>query len=181
MNSSFPAAPEEGSEDTGDGTAAPGGTPPASPPSRVRRAIGSKAGVACAVLIAGLLIVLGVVVVRGSDEPTAEASVPDVLAGTWAGMVSDNFGTNTSRHVEVTLEEGRRVGEVRHQHGLCTGTAVPVAYDGKTLTVKTVFPEEQRNCEADTLTLTPREGDEVRIVYYVTDGVEKATGVLNRP
>lgn len=181
MNSSFPAASEEGAKDTGDRTTTPGGTPPASPPSRVRRAIGSKVGVGGAILVAGLLIVLGVVAVRGSDEPAAEASVPDVLAGTWAGMVSDNFGTNTSRHVELTLEKGRRVGEVRHQHGLCTGTAVPVAYDGKTLTVKTVFPEEQRNCDADPLTLTPREGGEVRIVYFVTDGVEKATGILQHP
>lgn len=176
-------------------TTAPGPPPPPPrvrhihhyhPPVPPRR---SKLGIGCAVFtFACWALVIGTAVVMAlrPDGPTAEAAVPANLAGTWEGTVKDHYGDHATWAVELTLEEGQNVGEVRYLHGRCVGKAVPVSYSGKSLRIRTDFPDEKSGCDVGDLTLTKRKDGKADIVYYASNQkTKRTTGTLrhgsNRP
>ncbi|QFG20790.1 J domain-containing protein [Actinomadura sp. WMMB 499] len=165
--------------------------PPPAPPRymapqypRARHSPGSRLAIGCAAVFAIFwVLIMGTALVFAlqPDGPTPEASVPDDLAGTWAGTVKRVAGDRNSWDVELTLEEGLKLGEVRYLKGECTGTAVPVVNEGKTLTVETDFPDDMSGCDVGALNLTPRKGDKTDIVYYAANGEKEATAVLRHP
>ncbi|OLT25947.1 hypothetical protein BJF79_12540 [Actinomadura sp. CNU-125] len=140
--------------------ASPGRRPPPppryrGPQYRARNGPGTRFAIGCGIFFAICWVLfLGTVVVIAfqPDGPKPEASVPDDLTGTWAGTVKQVAGDRSSWDVEMTLEEGLNLGEVRYLEGKCTGTAVPVADNGKTLTVETDFPDDKSECDVGACT-----------------------------
>ncbi|QKW37651.1 J domain-containing protein [Actinomadura sp. NAK00032] len=190
-----PPEPEEIIEDPWDTATAgaprpgPWTTTAPGPPHRYhppgpRHEVGSKLRLGCTIaVLTGLssLLSTAVVVVLRPDGPAAETTVRADLAGTWTGTVKDHYGNRATWTVELTLEEGEKVGRVRYPHARCTGKAVPVSYAGKSLIIRTDFPDEQSRCDAGNITLTRRKDGRADIVYYAPNQrTKKTTGTLRR-
>lgn len=144
-----------------------------------------KAGIGCAVFVfVCWALIVGTVVITSlrPDGPEAETSVHDDLAGTWTGTVQDHYGRRAKWAVELELKKGERVGEVRYLKGRCAGKAVPVSYAGKSLIIRTDFPDGQSWCDVGDITLTRRKDGKADIVYYASNQkTKRTTGVLRHP
>ncbi|MGK5555722.1 J domain-containing protein [Actinomadura kijaniata] len=167
--------------------------PPPPPPPRYvrprrRMSLGPKIGIGCAVLWASwsaVFVVSAFVAAWQSRGPQPEVAVPAELAGTWKGRAKDEDRRQNGRDrgwaVEVVLRDGERNGEVRYLDGRCTGTAVPVALDKRTLRLRTVFPEDRKGCDVGDIHLTRRKGDKADFVIYRDHSrAKESTAVLTR-
>lgn len=165
----------------------PPGIPPFLPPMRRRRrrSLASRIGIGCALVWGGLWIVGagGSVLsdyLHSRSRPKPSAAVPQRFAGTWTGV----FGGHGKSHIngwkaELTLREGKHNGKVRYRSGPCTGTAVPVSYRAKRLTVRTVFSDQKTGCDIGRIQLMKREGDSLN-VRFVKGGTVTWSGSLSR-
>lgn len=167
----------------------PGGrVPPAPGPvfqaPRRRSGCGAKLGIGCAVFFAASYALFMAVILVGvlrSPRPAADVAVPSDLAGTWTGTVKEREGKKKSWDVRLTLKKGKNVGEVRYLKGKCTGKAVPISLQEKTLRVRADFPDDADRCDHGDLNLTRRKDGKVSLVYYAPTRTKKtATGVLRR-
>jgi hypothetical protein len=156
--------------------------PPA--PLRRRRLTAWKIGLGCSVvwclvLFAGVISMVRSALSPSDTGPKPSASVPAPLAGTWEGMVKDagkQKGKKSGWKAALTLRTGKHNGEVRYLDGKCTGTAVPVSYQGNRLTVDTVF--EMSGCDVGDIQVTRRKDGRLHIAYHDKNGKVTSSGVL---
>ncbi|WP_307801723.1 J domain-containing protein [Actinomadura violacea] len=149
-----------------------------------RRKVVSRLGIGCAVLWAGFWFLVASATLLSAvldDRPSAEVAVPTALAGTWKGKATDRGAEHSEWDVELTLEEGKKDGEIRYLHGKCAGTAVPLTFSDRTLTVRTDFSDDASDCDVGDMHLTRRKGGKADLVYYDSGKKTKsASGVLYR-
>ncbi|MFI0371181.1 J domain-containing protein [Actinomadura sp. 1N219] len=156
---------------------------PFRPAPRVR--VLPKVGIAVGIVLAvyTMLFVASAVVSElrpDASEPRAE--VPRELAGTWHGTIKDRPVEKGDKgwRAGLTLRAGKRNGDVRYLDGQCSGTAVPIALNGWTLTIDTRFPETDAGCDVGDISLTPEGRGKVELTVYSPSGEKSAAGTLTR-
>jgi curved DNA-binding protein CbpA len=136
--------------------------------------------IGCVMVIGAIIVVSALIDLFSTSGPKPSASVPNSLAGTWKGTVSEKSGrgNKSTWSVQITLHAGKHNGDVDYFDGKCTGTAVPVSYKAGKLTVSTEFSKALKSCDVGDFELALKHHPRLAITYRDHNGKVASSGIL---